>query len=71
MTQLSVGQEEGTTLIELEDGSKDEVVATQLEVEAELDLNSLDYVDPKDDDISLEDLVEDTSAGDGADEDPV
>jgi hypothetical protein len=58
VAHLSLGQEEGTTLIELEDGSEVVVVATQLEVAAELGLNPLDYVDPEDDDESLEDLVD-------------
>ena len=58
VAHLSLGQEEGTTLIELEDGSEVLVVATQLEVAAELGLNPLDYVDPEDDDESLEDLVD-------------
>ncbi|KHL25963.1 hypothetical protein PK98_05190 [Croceibacterium mercuriale] len=58
VTHLSLGQDEGTTVIELEDGSEVVVVATQLEVAAELGLNPLDYVDPEDDDESLEDLVD-------------
>jgi len=69
VTHLSLGQDEGTTLIEMEDGSEVVVVATQLEVAAELGLNPLDYVDPEDDDGSLEDLVEETSAGDELDDD--
>ena len=69
VVNLSSGQEEGTTLIELEDGSEVLVVATQLEVAAELGLNPLDYVDPEDDDESLEDLVDKPLDGDEADED--
>ena len=45
-------------VIELEDGSEVVVVATQLEAAAELGLNPLDYVDPEDDDESLDELVE-------------
>lgn len=59
VVQLTLGEEEGTTVIELEDGSEVIVVATQLEVAAELGLNPLEYVSPEDDDESLEDLVED------------
>jgi len=58
VVQLAPGEEEGTTVIELEDGSEVIVAATQLEVAAELGLNPLDYVDPEDDDESLEDLVD-------------
>ena len=59
VVQLAPGEEEGTTVIELEDGSEVVVVATQVEVAAELGLNPLDYVDPEDDDESLEDLIDD------------
>jgi hypothetical protein len=59
VVQLGAGEEEGTTVIELEDGSEVVVVATQIEVAAELGLNPLDYVDPEDDDESLEDLIDD------------
>lgn len=59
VVQLTLGEEEGTTVIELEDGSEVIVVATQLEVAAELGLNPLEHVSPEDDDESLEDLVED------------
>jgi len=69
VTHLSLGQEEGTTVIELEDGSEVVVVATQLEVAAELGLDPLDYVDPDDDDESLEDLIDKSSDDDEADED--
>jgi hypothetical protein len=68
---LSLGQEEGTTLIEMEDGSEIVVVATQLEVAAELGLNPLDYVDPEDDDESLEDLVDKPGDDNETDEDQV
>ena len=57
--QLFAGEEEGTTVIELEDGSEVVVVATQLEVAAELGLDPLEYVGPEDDDESLEELVDD------------
>jgi len=71
VAHLSPGQEEGTTLIEMEDGSEIVVVATQLEVAAELGLNPLDYVDPEDDDESLEDLVDNPPDGNEPDEDAV
>ena len=58
VVHVARGEEEGTTAIELEDGSEVVVVATQLEVAAELELNPLDYVDPEDDDESLEDIVD-------------
>jgi hypothetical protein len=59
VVQLAAGEEDGTTVIELEDGSEVIVVATQIEVAAELGLNPLDYVDPEDDDESLEGLIDD------------
>jgi hypothetical protein len=62
--QLFAGEEEGTTLIELEDGSEVVVVATQLEVAAELGLDPLEYVSPEDDDESLEELVDDADVED-------
>jgi len=71
VVHLSLGQDEGTTLIEMEDGSKIVVIATQLEVAAELGLNPLDYVDPEDDDESLEELVDKPLNGDKPDEDTV
>ena len=58
VVHLSAGEEEGTTIIELEDGEEIVVAATQLEVAAELGLNPLDYVDPDEDDESLEDLID-------------
>jgi len=58
VVQMRAGAEPGTTVIELEDGSEVVVVATQLEAAAELGLNPLDYVEPEDDDESLEDLAE-------------
>ena len=64
VVQVARGEEEGTTVIELEDGSEVVVVATQLEVAAELELNPLDYVDPEDDDESLEDIVDEADGGD-------
>jgi hypothetical protein len=71
VVHLLLGPEEGTTLIEMEDGSEIVVVATQLEVAAELGLNPLDYVDPEDDDESLEDLVDKPGDGNETDEDQV
>lgn len=62
VVDLSAGEEEGTTVIELDDGSEVVVVATRIEVVAELGLNPLDYVEPEDDDESLEDPMDE--AGD-------
>ena len=66
--RIGAGEEAGTTVLELEDGEEVVVVATQLEVAAELGLNPLEYVEPEEDDESLEDLVdeaedEDLSSG--------
>ena len=64
VVHLSAGEEEGTTIIELEDGEEIVVAATQLEVAAELGLNPLDYVDPDEDDESLEDLIDEEERDD-------
>lgn len=56
---LTAGEEPETTVIELEDGEEVTVVATELEVAADLGLNPFDFIDPQDDDGSIEDLVED------------
>ena len=64
VVHLSAGEEEGTTIIELEDGDEVIVAATQLEVAAELGLNPLDYVDPDEDDESLEDLIDEDERDD-------
>lgn len=61
VVRLTLGEEEGTTVIELEDGEV-VVAATQLEVAAELGLNPLDYIDAEDDDESIEGLVDDGDA---------
>jgi hypothetical protein len=58
VVRLTLGEEEGTTVIELEDGEV-VVAATQLEVAAELGLNPLDYINAEDDDESIEGLVDD------------
>jgi hypothetical protein len=58
VVSMSRGEEEGTCVIELEDGTEVTVAATQIEVAGELGRNPLDYVDPEDDDESLEDLVD-------------
>jgi hypothetical protein len=58
VVRLTLGEEEGTTVIELED-SEVVVAATQLEVAAELGLNPLDYINAEDDDESIEGLVDD------------
>lgn len=65
VVHIKSGPEPGTTLIELEDGDEIVVVATELEVAAELELNPLEVIDPEDDDESIEALVE----GDLEDED--
>jgi hypothetical protein len=57
--RIAAGIEEETTLIELEDGDEILVYATQLEVIAELGLNPLEYIDPAEDDVSIEALVGD------------
>jgi len=58
VVQLTVGQEDETTVIELDNGDEVTVVATQLEVAAALGLNPLEFVDQDDDDESLERLVD-------------
>ncbi|MGF7153294.1 hypothetical protein [Novosphingobium gossypii] len=58
VVHLSAGREDGTTVIELESGDETTVVATELEVAAELGLNPLEYIDAEDDDASIEDLVD-------------
>ncbi|MFC3215773.1 MULTISPECIES: hypothetical protein [Novosphingobium] len=59
VVHLSAGEEPETTVIELEDGEEVVVVATELEVAADLGLNPLEYIDAEDDDESIESLVED------------
>ena len=56
---MRAGEVTETTVIELDSGEEVTVVATELEVAAELGLNPLDYVEPEDDDDSIEELVED------------
>jgi hypothetical protein len=58
VVELHSGEEEGTTVIELDDGSEVVVVATQLEIAAELGLDPLEYISAEDDDDSIEDLVD-------------
>ena len=55
VVEIGAGGEPGTTVIELEDGSEVVVVATQLEVAAELGLDPIDYAE---DDERLEDLAD-------------
>lgn len=69
VVHLGQGKEEETTLIELEDGTEVTVVATELEVAAELGLNPLEYIDPEDDDESIEGLVDEDEDEDEDDED--
>jgi len=64
VVHLGQGKEEETTLIELEDGNEVTVVATELEVAAELGLNPLEYIDPEDDDESIEELVDEDDEDD-------
>lgn len=64
VVHLGQGKEEETTLIELEDGTEVTVVATELEVAAELGLNPLEYIDPEDDDESIEELVDEDDEDD-------
>lgn len=64
VVHLGQGKEDETTLIELEDGSEVTVVATELEVAAELGLNPLEYIDPEDDDESIEELVDEEDEDD-------
>jgi hypothetical protein len=64
VVRLGAGEEPGTTVLELEDGEEVVVVATQLEVAAELGLNPLEYVEPEEDDESLEDLVDEADEED-------
>lgn len=59
VVHLSPGEEEETTAIELSDGEQVIVVATELEVAADLGLNPLEYIDAEDDDESIEGLVDD------------
>ncbi|WP_121120137.1 hypothetical protein [Croceibacterium ferulae] len=68
VVHLSLGKYEGTTLIEMEDGGEIVVIATQLEVAAELGLNPLDFVYPEDDDEPLEDFVDKKIDSDEPDE---
>lgn len=58
VVHISAGDEPETTMIELEDGDEIIVAATQLEVAAQLDLNPLEYIDPEDDDESIERMVD-------------
>jgi hypothetical protein len=68
VVHLRPGPAPETTLIELEDGEEIVVVATELEVAAELELNPLEVIDPEDDDESIEELVEKEDSGEGNDD---
>jgi hypothetical protein len=57
---LAAGEEDETTMIELDDGSEVLVVATQLEVAAGLGLDPLEYIEPEDDDESIEGIVDES-----------
>lgn len=65
VVRIKLGPDPDTTLIELEDGDEIVVVASELEVAAELELNPLEVIDAEEDDESIEALVE----GDGDDDD--
>jgi len=67
VVHLAEGEEEETTVIELEDGSEVTVVATELEVAASLGLNPLEYIDPEDDDESIEELIDEDDDEDDED----
>ncbi|EIZ79849.1 hypothetical protein WSK_1525 [Novosphingobium sp. Rr 2-17] len=54
VVRLAAGRKSETTLIELEDGDEITVIATELEVAAELGLNPLEYIDGEADDEELE-----------------
>lgn len=56
VVEIGAGAEPGTTVIELEDGSEVIVVATPLEVAAELGFDPLEYAE---DDDPLEDAADD------------
>lgn len=64
VVSLRLGPDPDTTLVELDDGDDLVVVGSQLEIAAELELNPLEFIDPEDDDESIEGLVEE----DGPDE---
>ncbi|MGO4167510.1 hypothetical protein EDF58_103169 [Novosphingobium sp. PhB57] len=59
VVNISEGREDETTIIELDDGDEVVVVATRLEVAAELGLDPLDFVDPDEDDEPAEDYDDD------------
>jgi hypothetical protein len=58
--RIKPGPEPETTVIELDDGDELVVVATELEVAAELELNPLEVIEPEDDDESIEALIEES-----------
>jgi hypothetical protein len=60
VVRIKPGPELETTLIELDDGDEIVVVATELEVAAELELNPLEVIEPEDDDESIEALIEES-----------
>ncbi len=65
---VRLGPDPDTTLIEMEDGDEIIVVASQIEVAAELELNPLEVVDPEEDDESIEALVDGEDVEDEDDE---
>jgi hypothetical protein len=58
VVRIKSGPKPETTVIELDDGDELVVVATELEVAAELELNPLEVIEPEDDDESIEALIE-------------
>lgn len=59
VVNISEGREDETTIIELDDGDEVVVVATRLEVAAELGLDPLDFMDPDEDDEPAEEYDDD------------
>lgn len=58
VVRLAAGEEEGTTIIELENGEEVVVVATPLEAAAELDLDPLEFISAEEVDESLDEFDE-------------
>jgi hypothetical protein len=58
VAHIKLGPEPDTTLIVLEDGEEIVVVASELEVATELEVNPLELISPEDDDESIAALVE-------------
>lgn len=63
VVNISIGKEDETTVIELDDGDEITVVATPVEVAAELGLDPLDFIDPDEDDEPAEDYDDEDEDG--------